>query len=65
MTRLLRFAEVAEMTGVGRSQLYRKIKAGEFPAPVKVGAKSVRFHLEDIEEWAAKLPSGGPRHGGE
>ncbi len=52
------------MTGVGRSQLYRKIKAGEFPVPVKVGVKSVRFHLEDIEEWAAKLPSGGPRHGG-
>ena len=54
--RLLKFHQVVEITGVGRSQIYRKIATGEFPAPVKVGPKSIRFREADIEAWVAGLP---------
>ena len=57
MIRLLRFYEVVALTGIGRSQLYRKIKRGEFPAPVKVGQKSVRFRACDVKDWIDNLPT--------
>ena len=56
MTRLLRVAEVLERVGFGRSQLYRKISAGTFPQPVKIGEKSIRFLESDVEAWVAGLP---------
>ena len=56
MTRLLRVSEVLERVGFGRSQLYRKISAGTFPQPLKVGEKSIRFLESDIEAWVADLP---------
>ena len=55
--RLLRFAEVVEMTGIGRSQLYAKIADGAFPPPLKVGVKSVRFRDDDIHAWIDSLPT--------
>lgn len=57
MTRLLKFAEVVELTGIGRSQIYRKIASGEFPAPLQVGEKSVRFRECDIQDWMDSLPT--------
>lgn len=36
----------------GRVQIWRKIKAGEFPAPVKVGARNAWVESE-INEWIA------------
>ena len=56
MTRLLRVAEVLDRIGIGRAQLYRKLDAGEFPEPVRVGKKSVRFLEDDIEQWIASRP---------
>ena len=56
MGKLLKFAEVIERTGIGRSQIYRKIGTGDFPAPLKVGQKSVRFRADDVEAWIAGLP---------
>ena len=57
MTRLLTFTQVMELTAVGRSQIYRKIKTGEFPAPVRVGVKSIRFRDEDVQDWIDGLPT--------
>ena len=54
--RLLKFQQVVEMVGVGRSQIYRKIGTGDFPAPVKVGPKSIRFRADDVEAWISNLP---------
>lgn len=38
--RLLRLPEVLNMIGVSRPTLYRMIKAGTFPAPIKQGTIS-------------------------
>ena len=38
--------QVEEVTGESRSTIYKRISEGEFPKPVKLGAKSVGW-LED------------------
>ena len=49
--RLIRLAEVVAMLGIGRTSVYNYIAAGSFPAPVKVGEKSVRWKLSDVLAW--------------
>ena len=50
-TRLLRFNEVIERTGKSRSAIYVLVNKGEFPTPVRLGAKSVAFVESEIEAW--------------
>jgi prophage regulatory protein len=38
--RILRIREVASRVGLSRSAIYARIKAGEFPVPIKQGATS-------------------------
>lgn len=49
--RLIRLAEVATMLGIGRSTIYKYVGEGSFPAPVKVGFRSVRWKLADVLAW--------------
>ena len=56
--KLLRIAEVLEMTSMSRSTLWRLVKTGQFPAPVKVGGpkgRAVRLLRVEVEEWIANL----------
>ena len=52
--RLLRLAEVVAMLGIGRTSVYNYIAAGSFPAPVKVGEKSVRWKLTEVLAWRSR-----------
>lgn len=52
--RLLRIEQVLELVPFARSSLYRSIKAGEFPAPVKHGGMSLWCN-EEIRVWKRKL----------
>ena len=51
--RLIRRPDVEAMTGLARSSIYAKIAEGEFPAPVKIGARAVAWPESDIQEWVA------------
>ena len=56
--KLLRITDVLETTSMSRSTLWRLVKTGQFPAPLKVGGpngRAVRWLREDIEEWIADL----------
>ena len=56
--KLLRIADVLEMTSMSKSTLLRLVKTGQFPAPLKVGGpngRAVRWLREDIEVWIADL----------
>jgi prophage regulatory protein len=50
--RLIRLAEVSKMIGLGRSSKYRYVSEGRFPAPIKVGERSVRWKLSDVLAWS-------------
>lgn len=54
-TKLFRLPQVREITGLGRSTIYAKIKAGEFPAPINLGVRAVAWRSTDIDAWASSL----------
>ena len=48
---ILRRNEVEKATGLGRSTIYAKVAAGEFPSPMKLGRRAVGWRSSDIENW--------------
>ena len=59
--KLLTRAEVESRVGLKRSSIYREMRAGRFPLPLKIGARAVRWSEREIEAWLA----GRPRAAGE
>ena len=54
--RLLRREEVESRVGLKRSSIYREMRAGRFPLPIKVGPRAVRWPASEIEAWLADRP---------
>ncbi|EDE2548646.1 AlpA family phage regulatory protein [Salmonella enterica] len=50
-TRLIRLPEVLTRTGYGKAWIYRLISEGRFPAPVKIGIRSIAFVECEVEDW--------------
>ena len=62
--RLLTRREVETMTGLSTSSVYRLMRAGAFPAPIRVGLKAVRWPQSEIVKFLATRPRAtgeGPR----
>ena len=56
--KFLRLPEVKTAVGMSRSQIYRMIQSGQFPKPVKIGAKVSVWPDSVVKEWQeAKLAS--------
>jgi prophage regulatory protein len=51
---LLRLPEVKARTGLSRSELYRRIAIGSFPAPIKIGERASAWSSIEIECWIAE-----------
>ena len=52
--RLLRLSEVESQVGLRKSAIYEKIKHGEFPEPIRLGA-AVRWPESRIQKFIADL----------
>jgi prophage regulatory protein len=50
---ILRRKQVESRVGLGRSTIYSKVAAGEFPAPVNLGGRAVGWLASEIEAWIA------------
>ncbi|EFA8815120.1 MULTISPECIES: helix-turn-helix transcriptional regulator [Enterobacteriaceae] len=50
-SRLIRLTEVMNRTGYCKAWIYRLIKDGKFPAPVKIGTRAVAFVESEIDAW--------------
>lgn len=53
---MLRFPEVIERTGLSRTTIWRRIRAGTFPAPVQLGSNSIGWPEPAIIEWVESRP---------
>lgn len=49
--KLIRLPTVKEMTGMATSTIYAMMSRGEFPKPIKLGARAVAWKVEDIASW--------------
>lgn len=56
--RLLRLPSVEAQTGLSKSEIYRRIKAGTFPQPLKLGARAVAWPASAVDAWAQALVQG-------
>ncbi len=50
---------VPPIVPMGRSSIWRNVKAGTFPAPVKLGPMTTAWRAEDIHAWIDAQSKGG------
>ncbi|WP_083265630.1 MULTISPECIES: helix-turn-helix transcriptional regulator [Pseudomonadaceae] len=58
---LLRLPSVCALVGLSKSQIYRMIRAGEFPVGISLGANSVAWPAEQVHAWVAEKISTSSR----
>ena len=51
MENFLRCSDVQRLTALSRTEIYRQIRRGTFPAPIPSGGKAVRWLQSAIENW--------------
>ena len=49
--RIVRRDEVSKLTGLARATIYKKVSDGSFPAPIRLGARSVGWRLSEVVDW--------------
>ena len=54
LDRLLTSKQLIAETGISRSTIYRLLRKGEFPKPIRIGPRGVRWLESDIKAWLAE-----------
>ena len=57
--RMSRREEVEEFVGLSSSAIYRMMRRNEFPLPVKIGPKAVRWKKSELVEFLDRCPRAG------
>ena len=55
--KLLSLKQVMILVGLAKSTIYRLMDSGDFPRPLKLGSRCVRWLVDDVNEWISNLPS--------
>ncbi|AOJ68048.1 MULTISPECIES: helix-turn-helix transcriptional regulator [Burkholderia] len=53
--RIVRMPALLERVGLSESEVRRRIKAGTFPRPVKLGPRAIGFVVADVDAWLDAL----------
>jgi prophage regulatory protein len=51
--RLISMSVLLQRICLSKTQLYRKIKQGDFPRPIQIGERRVAFLESEVTEWIA------------
>lgn len=63
--RALRLKHVQLKTGLGRSSIYAKVKAGDFPAPIRLGSGRASAWIEqEVDQWLTQQIEASRNAGG-
>jgi len=55
----MRIPEVVEVTGLPKTTIWRRVKSGDFPAPVRLGSlatRSIGWREGEIKRWLDSRP---------
>ena len=52
---LIRQKQLLPLVGFSAPTLWRKVKAGSFPQPIKIGEKMTAWRMEEIRIWMNEL----------
>jgi len=58
-TRLLRKPTVIDRVALSDTTIWRRVKDGTFPAPVKISVGAIAWRESDIEAWIASREESG------
>jgi prophage regulatory protein len=53
---LLTMREVCDITRYSRPSIYRLIREGKFPHPLKLGGSKIAFNAAEVDEWRKSRP---------
>ena len=53
---MLRPSEVVARTGLSRTTIWRRVRAGTFPAPHELGLNSIGWPASAIDDWLDNRP---------
>lgn len=51
LDRILRSVEVCKVIGLSRTTLWRRVRDGQFPKPIRLSANAVGWRSSVIDEW--------------
>jgi predicted DNA-binding transcriptional regulator AlpA len=51
--RLLRLPAIQQRVPWSRSTIWRKVRAGEFPQPIRLGGNSIAWLEDEVQAWIA------------
>lgn len=54
--RLMSMRDVTRLTTYARPSIYRLVKQGRFPKPIKLGDVKIAFRADEIEAWLDSRP---------
>lgn len=57
--RIVRLPEVMRLTGLSKTTIHRRFRAGTFPRPLRLGPQSIGWRRGEIVEWLESLPRAG------
>ena len=53
--RLYRRTDVSDVTGLSKNAIYKMMRDGRFPKPVKLKGRAVAWRKSDLDAWIASL----------
>ena len=53
---ILRLPDLERAVGLSRATIYAKVKAGEFPRPIELGARAVGWRSDEVATWLDSRP---------
>ena len=51
--RIIRKEDLTRRLGLSRATIFRNVKAGRFPAPIKISQRAIGWRIDDVEAWIA------------
>ncbi len=57
--KFLKLNDIKQLTKISGSKIYKLVEGDQFPKPIKIGKRSVRWLREEVNEWAKGKESKG------
>jgi prophage regulatory protein len=52
----INFENLEKVTGLSRTSLWRRVKDGTFPAPIRLGPNRVAWNMDEVRAWLDNRP---------
>ena len=51
--RIIRTEDLTRRLGLSRATIFRNVKAGRFPAQIKISQRAIGWRFDEVEAWIA------------